>query len=93
MHRHLRHNSNLTHSHFFNDVNHYNTEYYHQDDANIKQTSKGDGKKTIRNMNDGQIKLVTIKEVSAKDFERHVLNSNKVSGFDFASQRARSLKI
>lgn len=83
LHRHLRHNSNLTHSHFYNDEKHYNMEYYHQEDAKKNETLNENSEKIRRNTNNGQIKFISIKEINAKNFEQHVLKSNKVCFYFF----------
>lgn len=46
---------------------------------NTNETIRQNSNENARKKTNGQIKLITITEINAKNFERYVLNSNKVS--------------
>lgn len=64
--RHLRNNANISQSHYFNDTNNHNDEYYH---PKLNEQSFGN-----------ILKAVQLIEMSSDNFVDYIMKSNKVSG-------------
>lgn len=64
--RHLRNNANISQSHYFNDINHHNDEYYHPEvSGNTQSIGKG-------------LQAVQLSEMSSENLVEYIMKSNKV---------------
>lgn len=67
LNRHLRNNANISQSHYFNDNNNHNDEYYH---PKLNENTQSFGK---------ILQAVQLNEMSSDNFVEYIIKSNKVN--------------
>lgn len=66
LNRHLRNSANISQSHYFNDINNHNDEYYHPE---LNENTQSFGK---------VLQAVQLIEMSSDNFVEYIMSSNKV---------------